>query len=255
VATEWKCLVTGGAGFIGSHLVDYLVKLNAKVTVLDDLSSGRLQNLKDARKRITFVKGSVCNAHLARRLCEGKTHVFHLAAIPSVVRSVEAPGATHFVNVEGTFNLLIACKEAQVARFVFSSSSSVYGDCRQLPIRETCVTSPLSPYAASKLAAELDCRVFCNCYGLSTICLRFFNVFGPRQDPDSQYSAVIPKFIKALKAGERPVIFGDGEQSRDLSRRLFWQRGHLKPRRVRSLMSLTADALPSAGFLRCCKAL
>jgi UDP-glucose 4-epimerase len=216
-------LVTGGSGFIGSHLVQALLRSDAVVRVLDNLATGRRANLDEAlelsgrRERCTFVEGDVTDRLAVREAMRGVDYVLHQAALPSVQRSVDDPFSSHVVNVEGTLNVLVAAREAGVRRLVYASSSSVYGDSPTLPKREDMPTYPLSPYAATKLAAEAYCRAFTRVYGLETVSLRYFNVFGPRQDPLSPYAAVVPRFIEALLQGRRPVIFGDGKQSRDFT--------------------------------------
>ena len=214
-------LVTGGAGFIGSHLAERLLADGHDVRVLDDFSSGRETNLGfSAAKgggRLEVVRGDVSDEETARSSARGVDCVFHQAAIPSVPRSIDNPAATHRANVTGTLNLLIASRDAGVKRFVYASSSSVYGDTTTLPKVETMTPAPLSPYAISKLSAEHYARVFHRIYGLPTIGLRYFNIFGPRQDPTSQYAAVVPRFITAIASGRAPVIYGDGEQTRDFN--------------------------------------
>ena len=212
-----RILVTGGAGFIGSHLTERLIELGHEVTVLDDLSTGREENLAHLRGRFRFVKGSVTDLQLLRELMPGIEVVFHQAALGSVPRSVEDPVTTHEVNITGTFNVLLAAKEAGVKRVVYAASSSAYGDTPTLPKVETMLPQPLSPYAVSKLVGEYYCQVFTRVYGLPTVSLRYFNVFGPRQNPHSQYAAVIPKFVTAALKGEPLTVYGDGEQSRDFT--------------------------------------
>jgi len=208
-------LVTGGAGFIGSHIVRTLLARGQRVRVLDDLSSGKRENLADIEPDIELVVGDICELPTTRQCMAGVDAVFHLAARASVPRSVEYPLPANEVNVTGTLNLLLAARDAGVRRFIYSASSSAYGDTPTLPKREDMLPQPLSPYAISKLAGEHYCRAFSHCYGLQTVSLRYFNVFGPRQDPLSQYSAVIPAFVSRMVRGERPIVFGDGEQSRD----------------------------------------
>lgn len=210
-------LVTGGAGFIGSHLVHELVARGGQVRVLDDLSTGRRSNLQDILSRIELVEGSLTDPVTVERAVEGATFVLHQAARPSVMRSIQNPLGTHEVNVTGTLNLLIAARRANVSRLVYASSSSVYGDTPTLPKEEWMIPEPKSPYAVSKLSGEFYCRMFYKTYGVETVSLRYFNVFGPRQDPSSEYAAVIPRFITAMLGGERPTIFGDGKQSRDFT--------------------------------------
>src|SRR5687767_8368870 len=209
---EGTALVTGGAGFIGSHLVDRLVAEGLRVRVLDDFSTGRRDNLGQAASTISLFEGSVTDLSLCRTACEGVEYVFHQAALPSVQRSVANPLATHEVAATGTLNMLIAAHEAGVRRFVYAGSSSAYGDTPTLPKVETMAERPLSPYAVAKLTGEHYVRVFAHVYDLETVVLRYFNVFGPRQDPTSQYSAAIARFITAAVEGRPPTINGDGEQ-------------------------------------------
>ncbi len=210
-------LVTGGAGFIGSNIVHELVKRGEHVRVLDNLSTGRPENLRGILDKIEFIEGDICDENTVRRAVYGVDYVLHQAALPSVQRSVNDPIASNRVNVNGTLNLLMAAREEKVKRFVIASSSSVYGDTPVLPKVEDMPINPLSPYATSKLAAEKYAMNFYKLYGLPTVALRYFNVFGPRQNPKSQYAAVIPKFITAMLKGESPVVYGDGEQSRDFT--------------------------------------
>ena len=210
-------LVTGGAGFIGSHIVRELVARGEEVTVLDNLSTGREENLEDVRDRIRLIVGDIREREAVGDALEGAEFVLHQAALSSVPRSVAEPMATDENNTRGTLNVLLCARDAGVRRLVLASSSSVYGEVPVLPKAESQSPCPMSPYAVSKLVGELYCGVFNNLYGLETICLRYFNVFGPCQDPASEYAAVVPKFIQALLAGGRPVIYGDGEQSRDFT--------------------------------------
>jgi len=210
-------LVTGGAGFIGSHLVSELVRKKQVVKVLDNFSTGKKRNLQEAGDRVEIINGDVRDSHVVREVTKGIDFVLHQAALPSVERSVKDPLTTNEVNLSGTLNLLEASKLNKVKVLVFASSSSVYGNTPRLPKKEKMPSEPLSPYALSKLAAERYCQLFYELYGLNTVCLRYFNVFGPRQDPHSHYSAVIPRFILALVKGESPLIFGDGKQSRDFT--------------------------------------
>ena len=212
-----RVLVTGGAGFIGSHLTDALVQRGDEVVVLDNLSTGKLANLAGVRGRIRFVEASITDLPAVRECCAGVDTVFHQAALASVPRSVNDPIASNETNVTGTLNVLWAAKECGVRRVVYAASSSAYGDTEVLPKREDMPANPLSPYAVNKYVGELYCAVFDRLYGLSTVGLRYFNVFGPRQDPQSQYAAVVPIFITRLLGGEAPVIHGDGEQSRDFT--------------------------------------
>ncbi len=210
-------LVTGGAGFIGSHIAATLAARGARVRIIDNLSTGHLENVEEIGGEIDFVQASINDAAALRGALEDVELIFHEAAIPSVPRSVERPRETHEASVEATFSLLLAAKESGVRRVVYAASSSAYGDQPTLPKVETMSPDPLSPYAVAKLVGEYYCQVFYRAYGLETVCLRYFNVFGPRQDPGSQYSGVISRFISALMRGETPVIFGDGEQSRDFT--------------------------------------
>jgi nucleoside-diphosphate-sugar epimerase len=210
-------LVTGGAGFIGSHIAATLAERGARVRILDDLSTGHRENIEEIGGDIDFIQGSLNDSESLARALEGVELVYHEAAIPSVPRSVANPVETHRACVEGTFSLLVAARERGVRRLVYAASSSAYGDQPTLPKTETMQPQPLSPYAAAKLVGEYYCQVWARTYKFETVCLRYFNVFGPRQDPSSQYSGVISRFIGALSSGERPVIFGDGEQSRDFT--------------------------------------
>ena len=222
-------LVTGGAGFIGSNIVEELLRSGETVRVLDNFSTGKRENIsnvlnvldkegnKKAASRLELVEGDVRSYHIVREAVQDVHFVLHQAALPSVPRSVKDPITSNEVNVVGTLNILNASLEANVSRIIYASSSSIYGDLEILPKTEDMLPKPLSPYAVSKLAGEKYCQVFTKLYGLETICLRYFNVFGPRQDPNSQYSAVIPKFIKLVSEDISPIIFGDGLQSRDFT--------------------------------------
>ncbi len=212
-----KYLVTGGAGFIGSNIAEGLVRRGDRVVVLDNLSTGYEKNIAHIRKDIEFIKGDVRDPETVRRALDGVEFVFHEAALASVPRSIVDPVLTTDVNVRGTLTMLEEARRAHVRRFVYAASSSAYGDTETLPKVESMRPKPLSPYAASKLAGEYYCSVYATVYGLSTIALRYFNIFGPRQDPKSQYAAVIPIFVAHLLAGTRPTIYGDGEQSRDFT--------------------------------------
>jgi nucleoside-diphosphate-sugar epimerase len=209
-------LVTGGAGFIGSHLVDELVRRGERVRVVDNLSTGALANL-ETLDRVEFIEGDLGDIDVARRAVAGVDVVLHQAAIPSVPRSVEDPLTSHRANVDASLTLLLAARDAKVKRVVYAGSSSAYGDTPVLPKVETMPTAPLSPYALQKLVGEQYCGLFTRLYGLETVTIRYFNVFGPRQDPSSPYSGVISLFVSALCAGRRPTIYGDGEQSRDFT--------------------------------------
>ncbi|MBM4070599.1 MAG: SDR family oxidoreductase [Planctomycetes bacterium] len=208
-------LVTGGAGFIGSHLVDHLVTGEDRIRVLDDLTTGNTGNLAGVAGRIDLIEGSVTDRSAVEKAVRGCDVVFHLAALPSVAQSVADPLRSHEISATGTLNVLNAARLEKARRVVYAASSSAYGDQPGDVRRETDLLLPLSPYAAAKLAGEHYCRCFHEAYGLETVCLRFFNVFGPRQDPKSPYSGVIPLFINAMRQGKRPTIFGDGLQSRD----------------------------------------
>lgn len=212
-----RFLVTGGAGFIGSHIVEALVKRGDRVRVLDNLSTGRLANLETVLPQIEFVEGDVVDPHVVARAVEGVDCIFHEAAIASVPLSIERPLESHAACVTGTLCLLDAARRAGVRRLVYAASSSAYGDRPTSAKRETDLPDPLSPYGAAKLAAEMYCHAFTACYGFETVALRYFNVFGPRQDPESAYSAVIPLFMTAVLAGRPLTIYGDGRQSRDFT--------------------------------------
>ncbi|HUI30636.1 MAG TPA: SDR family oxidoreductase [Candidatus Acidoferrales bacterium] len=212
-----KYLVTGGAGFIGSNIVEELLRRGQEVRVLDNFSTGKRQNIEKIQERIELIEGNICSYHIVRRAAVGVDVILHQAALPSVPRSIADPITSNEVNVDGTLNVLNAAKECGVKRIVFASSSSVYGNATELPKHEGLNSNPMSPYAVSKLAGEKYCEVFSRLYGLETIALRYFNVFGPRQDPDSQYSAVIPRFITKMLHDEQPVIYGDGKTSRDFT--------------------------------------
>ncbi|MDD5633857.1 MAG: SDR family oxidoreductase [Candidatus Omnitrophica bacterium] len=212
-----KYLVTGGAGFIGSNIVEEIVKRGKTVRVLDNLSTGKEENLAPFKGKIEFQKGDIRKEKDVEKALKGVEFVIHQAALRSVARSVEQPSITNDVNVNGTLNLLLKAKEAGVKRLVYASSSSVYGDCEIFPQKETYTPNPISPYAVSKLAAEYYCRMFTKTMGLDTVSLRYFNVFGPRQNPESKYSAVIPAFIAVLVKDKPCVIDGDGTQSRDFT--------------------------------------
>ncbi len=210
-------LVTGGAGFIGSHIVERLVREGHRVRVLDDFSSGKEANLESFGDELELARGDIRDAALVKRAMKDVEIVFHEAALGSVPRSVADPLTTHEVNITGTLNVLLAARDAGVKRVVYASSSSVYGETPELPKHESMIPQPLSPYALSKLAGEHYAKVFKHVYGFEVVSLRYFNIFGPRQDPESQYAAVIPRFITALLSRKPPVVYGDGLQSRDFT--------------------------------------
>ncbi|HJZ67565.1 MAG TPA: SDR family oxidoreductase [Blastocatellia bacterium] len=210
-------LVTGGAGFIGSHIAERLARDGDKVRVLDDLSSGKEANLQSFADQIELIRGDIRDATLVKRAMKDVEVVFHEAALGSVPRSVADPLTTHEVNITGTLNVLLAARDAGVRRVVYASSSSVYGETPELPKHEKMAPHPLSPYALSKLSGEHYAKVFKQVYGFEVVSLRYFNIFGPRQDPESQYAAVIPRFITALLSETSPVVYGDGLQSRDFT--------------------------------------
>jgi len=212
-----KFLLTGGAGFIGSNIAERLLRDGHSVRVIDNFSTGRRENLAEFERQIELFEGDICNIADINRATAGVDYVLHLAAKPSVIASVEDPRGCHEANIDGTFNVLMAARDANVKRLVYSASSSVYGNTPELPNKETFAPRPLSPYAIAKVTGEYYCKVFSEIYGLQCVSLRYFNVFGPKQNPASQYAAVIPKFITALLEGRAPVIFGDGEQTRDFT--------------------------------------
>ena len=210
-------LVTGGAGFIGSNIVDTLIEAGQQVRVLDNFSSGKRENIEHLLDKIELVEGDLRNPDDVKRATEGVEYILHEGAVPSVPRSVADPVTSNNSNITGTLNLLMAAGDNSVRRLVFASSSSVYGDTPTLPKREDMIPNPLSPYATNKITGEYYCKNFQSLFGLQTICLRYFNVFGPRQDPKSKYAAVIPIFIESLQQGKSPVIYGDGLQTRDFT--------------------------------------
>jgi len=210
-------LITGGAGFIGSNIAERLIKDGQKVRVIDNLSTGKIENMDSFIEKAEFVHGDLRYLNTVMEAMKGVDYVIHQAALPSVPRSVETPIESNDNNTNGTLNILYAAKENGVKRVVYAASSSAYGESPTLPKVETMIPSPLSPYAVNKLIGEYYCSVFSTVYNLETVALRYFNVFGPRQDPTSYYSAVIPKFIKAMLEDKQPTIFGDGEQSRDFT--------------------------------------
>jgi len=212
-----KYLITGGAGFIGSNIVETLLKRGDQPRVLDDFSTGKRENLGAFKNDIEIIEGDIRDYATVEKAVAGMDFVLHQAALPSVPRSVAEPMLSNAVNIDGTLNVLEASRQAKVKKYVMASSSSVYGESEELPKHEGMTPSPLSPYAVSKITGEYYARVYHQLYGLPTVCLRYFNVFGPRQDPNSEYSAVIPKFITALANGQQPTVYGDGEQSRDFT--------------------------------------
>ena len=234
-----RYLVTGGAGFIGSNIVEVLVEEGASVRVLDNFSTGRRENLAEFLGAIELIEGSITNPATCASVCEGIDFVLHQAALPSVPRSVADPAASHEACATGTLNMLVAARDAGVKRFVYAGSSSAYGDTPTLPKVESMPTLPRSPYAVAKLMGEQYCRVFSLIFGLETVVLRYFNIFGPRQDPASQYSAVIPLFITKALTGESPTIDGDGEQTRDFT--------YVQNAVRANLLACTADAGDVSG--------
>ena len=212
-----KCLVTGGAGFIGSHIADALVAQGEQVRVFDNLSTGKKENLSQVESKIEFILGDLRDNDAVRGAVKSVDYIFHVAALRAVLRSVDNPIETNDVNVTGTLNVLLAARDSNVKRVIFTSSSSIYGDTEKFPCQENDLPKPQSPYAASKIMGEYYCKIFTRLYGLETVSLRYFNVFGPRQNPESVYSAVIPIFIECLLKGTSPEIHWDGKQSRDFS--------------------------------------
>jgi nucleoside-diphosphate-sugar epimerase len=212
-----RYLVTGGAGFIGSNIVDELLRRGHGVTVLDDFSSGKEENLAHAAKKIRLIRGDICDLEAAREACDGADYVLHLAARTSVPRSVKDPIETNRVNIDGALNVLVAARDAKVRRIVYAASSSAYGETPTLPKVETMPSEPISPYGVTKLVGEMYAQVFGRAYGLENVSIRYFNVFGPRQDPTSQYSGVLSRFMLAILEGSSLVVYGDGEQSRDFT--------------------------------------
>jgi len=212
-----RYLVTGGAGFIGSNTVDELVRRGHSVVVLDDFSSGKEDNLAEVRNKITFIKGSITDIEVVRKAMHEAEFVLHLAARTSVPRSVKDPVETNRINIDGTLNVLVAAKELKVKRVVFAASSSAYGETPTLPKIETMQPQPISPYGVTKYVGELYGQTFGRCYGLENVALRYFNIFGPRQEPGSPYSGVLAKFCTAFLEDKQPVVFGDGEQTRDFT--------------------------------------
>lgn len=212
-----KVVVTGGAGFIGSHIVDALIETGNHVIVIDNLATGKIKNIEHHlnNQHFEFINGSITNLPLLQKTFQNTVYVFHEAAIASVPASIADPLANNKTNITGTLNVLLAAKDNNVKKVLLASSAAVYGDSPIQPKREDMALEPQSPYALAKLASEYYCEIFTKLFGLKTVCLRYFNVYGPRQDPKSEYAAVIPKFIQLVKEGKSPVIFGDGEQTRD----------------------------------------
>lgn len=212
-----KYLVTGGAGFIGSHITEELVNKGEEVRVLDNFLTGKKENLTPFINKIEFIEGDIRNYDICNKSVEGIDFVLHQAALPSVPRSVSDPITSNEINITGTLNMLVASQKAGIKSFVFASSSSVYGDDQCLPKKEGSEGNPLSPYALGKLTGEKYCQIFSGLHKFNTVCLRYFNIFGPRQDPFSQYAAAIPNFVTKILNNEQPIIYGDGEQSRDFT--------------------------------------
>jgi nucleoside-diphosphate-sugar epimerase len=212
-----RYLVTGGAGFIGSNIVDELVRRGQEIIVLDDLSTGKESNLAGVRSKIDYRNGSITDLATLQSACKGVDYVIHLAARTSVPKSVKDPIESNHINIDGTLNVLVAARDAKVRRFVFAASSSAYGETPTLPKTESMQPEPISPYGVTKYVGELYAQVFGRVYGLENACLRYFNVFGPRQDPTSQYSGVLSRFMLAIIKSERPIVYGDGEQTRDFT--------------------------------------
>ncbi|MCH7526651.1 MAG: SDR family oxidoreductase [Planctomycetes bacterium] len=212
-----NCLVTGGAGFIGSHLVEGLLEQDHSVRVLDDFSTGKRDNLAAVARRIEVIDGDISDPDVCLKACADIDWVFHQAAVPSVPQSVDNPEASHNANVNGTFNILMAARARKCRRVIYAASSSAYGDSDVSPKHEGLMPQPVSPYAVQKLTGEYYARAFFECFGLETLSIRYFNVFGPRQDPESQYAAAVPAFVTAVLADRPPTVYGDGEQTRDFS--------------------------------------
>jgi len=212
-----KYLVTGGAGFIGSHITEELARRGESVRVLDNFLTGKKENLTPFLNKIELLEGDIRDYDLCQKAVEGIDYVLHQAALPSVPRSVSDPITSNEINITGTLNMLVASQKAGIQSFVFASSSSVYGDDQRLPKKEGSEGTPLSPYALGKSTGEKYCQIFSGLHGFNTVCLRYFNIFGPRQDPFSQYAAAIPNFVTKILNNEQPIIYGDGEQSRDFT--------------------------------------
>ncbi len=216
-ANIMKAVVTGGAGFIGSHIAEGLLELGYHVIIIDDLSSGKLENIDFILKdpNLEFIKASIASLPALQKLFRNIDFVFHQAAIANVLRSIDDPAAVHTINTTGTLNVLIAARDNMVKKVIFASSSAIYGDTTVQPVHEGIAPNPQSPYALTKLTSEFYCNIFHHLYDLPTACLRYFNVYGPRQDPNSPYAAVIPRFVRWIASEQAPVIYGDGEQTRD----------------------------------------
>jgi len=241
-------LITGGAGFIGSNMVRFLLEKDERVRILDNFETGKRENLTEIAGDIELVEGDIRDMNIARKAVDGADVVYHLAALGSVPRSMKDPATTHDVNVNGTFNVLLAARDARVKRIVFASSSSVYGQSEVLPQHEGLPLAPISPYGATKAIGEIYFRAFYETYGLQSVCLRYYNVFGPRQDPTSQYAAAIPLFVSALLRGESPRIFDDGEQSRgftyiDNVMQANWLAANVKEAHGKAVNISTANAV------------
>jgi UDP-glucose 4-epimerase len=241
-----KYLITGGAGFIGSNLARKLTAQGADVVILDNFSTGKVENLEDLKDKVRVVEGDICDIDVVRDATEGADYVLHHAAVVSVPRSVKDPLRTNEVNVDGTLNCLLAARDAGVERFVFAASSSAYGDSEELPKHEDMPSKPLSPYGVAKLVGEMYCKVFNDVYGLQTVSLRYFNIFGPFQDPASEYAAVVPIFITSLLAGKSPLVYGDGEQTRDFT--------FIDNAVQANLLALTSDKAPGSVINVACGA-
>lgn len=239
-----KYLITGGAGFIGSNIAIELLRRGESVRVLDNFATGRRINIETIVDRIELIDGDIRDFWTVTEAVSGVDYVLHQAALPSVIRSVNNPLTSNAVNIDGTLNILEASRQAGVRRVVFACSSSVYGESETLPKIETMKPDPLSPYAITKLTAEHYCKVYYRLFGLETVALRYFNIFGPRQDPGSQYSAVIPKFIRAILAGQKPIVYGDGEQSRDFT--------YIANAVLANLKACTAPAAPGNSYNIAC---
>ena len=241
-------LITGGAGFIGSNMVRFLLEKDERVRILDNFETGKRENLTEIAGDIELVEGDIRDMDIVRKAVSSADVIYHLAALGSVPRSMKDPATTHDVNVNGTFNVLLAARDARVKRIVFASSSSVYGQSEVLPQHEGLPLAPISPYGATKAIGEIYFRAFYETYGLQSVCLRYYNVFGPRQDPTSQYAAAIPLFVSALLRGESPRIFDDGEQSRgftyiDNVMQANWLAANVKEAHGKAVNISTANAV------------